>query len=216
LLPTGNVVDEIALSDGRKVRCSLVDAANPAVFVQACDIGCCGTELPADCASQPQILGALEEIRRKAAVMMKLAADTTNVGPAVPKVAMVSVSQRYKTIAGRIVETTDCDLVGRTKALDVMHKAYAVTGGICLSAAALIEGTVVHSVVTQLAKDTGIVRIGHPTGVSSFIVNVTRNGGGFELTKSAVAGTARRIMDGHVYVPANVFWTPDRIDAHHI
>jgi methylitaconate Delta-isomerase len=35
LLPTGNVVDKMELADGRSVRVSLVDAANPAVFVQA-------------------------------------------------------------------------------------------------------------------------------------------------------------------------------------
>src|SRR5689334_3979349 len=32
LLPTGNVIDEIQLGDGRRVRASLVDAATPAVF----------------------------------------------------------------------------------------------------------------------------------------------------------------------------------------
>jgi hypothetical protein len=35
------------------------------------------------------------------------------------------------------------------------------------------------------------------------MANVRKNpAGGFELTRSAVAGTARRIMDGRVYVPA--------------
>ena len=83
-----------------------------------------------------------------------------------------------------------------------MHKAYAVTGGICLSAAALIEGTVVHEVVATRARQNGVVRVGHPSGVSSYIVSVTKNPSGeFELTKSAVAGTARRIMEGYVYVP---------------
>ena len=33
LLPTGNVVDRMKLADGRTIRVSLVDAANPAVFV---------------------------------------------------------------------------------------------------------------------------------------------------------------------------------------
>jgi 2-methylaconitate cis-trans-isomerase PrpF len=37
--------------------------------------------------------------------------------------------------------------------------------------------------------------------VSSFVVSVRKNGSGqTELVKSAVAGTARRIMDGFVYV----------------
>ena len=45
LLPTGNVVDEIKMKNGRSVRVSLVDAANPAVFVQAADVGLTGREL---------------------------------------------------------------------------------------------------------------------------------------------------------------------------
>ena len=90
LLPTGNVINEMQLADGRKVRCSLVDAANPAVFVQASEIGMKGTELPADTATDPRILAIMEEIRVKAAIMMRLAATPGAVSPAVPKVAFVA------------------------------------------------------------------------------------------------------------------------------
>jgi 2-methylaconitate cis-trans-isomerase PrpF len=195
LLPTGKVVDVLELNDGRKVRCSLVDAATPAVFVQACDIGLTGTELPADTQTNPQILALMEELRTKAAVLMKLAH-----GPAVPKVGIVAAPRNYQTSTGKSVAAADCDLLARTKALAVMHKAYAVTGGICLSAAAAIEGTVVQEVADPRVQ-TGTVRIGHPSGVSSFLVSVSKTDSGeFELTKSATAGTARRIMDGYVYV----------------
>jgi len=195
-------MDPIELADGRKVRASLVDAANPAVFVQAREIGFNGSELPKDTVTDPRILTIMEEIRVKAAIMMKLAAGPDAVSPAVPKVAFVAAPRAYQTISGETIAPSDCDLLARTKALAVMHKAYAVTGGICLSAAALIEGTVVHEVVATRAGQNGVVRVGHPSGVSSYIVSVTKNPSGeFELTKSAVAGTARRIMEGYVYVP---------------
>ena len=138
--------------------------------------------------------------------MMRLAATPGTVSPAVPKVAFVAPPRSYTTITGKAVGASDCDLLARTKALAVMHKAYAVTGGICVSAAALVEGTVVNEVVSARAKETGVVRVGHPSGASSFVVAVTRKPSGeFDLTKSAVIGTARRIMDGHVYVPRRVF-----------
>ena len=201
LLPTGNVVDVMELDNGKSVRCSLVDAAAPAVFVQAKDIGLTGTELPSDTSSNPRILGLMEEIRAKAAVMMKLAPNRYEVSPAIPKVAIVAPPVDYPTSSGKAITAAECDLVARTKALAVMHKAYAITGGICLSAAALIDGTVVHEVAGGHAKQTGIVRIGHPTGVSQFLVSVSRKPSGeFELTKSATAGTSRRIMDGQVYL----------------
>lgn len=206
LLPTGNVVDEITISDGRRISVSLVDAAAPAVFVRAADVGLTGRESPDDTKRNPEIVSIMEEIRVQAAVMMKLAADTKSVSPAVPKVGIVAPPQTYQTISGETITASDCDLLARTLALGVMHKAYAVTGGICLSAAALIDGTVVNQVLSSHAKGSGTVRVGHPSGVSSFVVTVERTPSGqFELKKSAVAGTARRIMDGQVYVPRRVF-----------
>jgi hypothetical protein len=206
LLPTGKVVDEIRLADGRHVRASLVDAATPAVFVQAADLGLTGRELPRDAGADPRILTVLEEIRARAAVMMGLASRPEEVGPAVPKVACVAPPQAYTTITGETVAASQCDLLARTKALAVMHKAYAVTGGICVSAAALIEGTVVNDIVGDRAKASGTVRVGHPSGVSEFAIGVSRSASGaFELTRAVIAGTARRIMDGHVYVPRRVF-----------
>ena len=206
LLPTGNVVNEIKMKNGRSVRVSLVDAANPAVFVKAADVGLTGRELPRDTQRHPEILAIMEEIRVQAALMMKLATQPDKVSPAVPKVGIVAPAQDYPTTIGETIAAADCDLLARTLALGVMHKAYAVTGGICLSAAALIEGTVAYEVAGPRAKETGVVRIGHPSGVSSFVVTVEKTASGkFELKKSAVAGTARRIMDGQVYIPRRLF-----------
>ena len=201
LLPTGRVVDVVELDDGRCVRCSIVDAATPAVFVQAEDVGLTGAELPAHTQTDPNILAIMEEIRAKAAVLMNLARHRSDVSPAVPKVGIVAPPRNYQTSTGESIAGSACDLLARTKALAVMHKAYAVTGGICLSAAAVIEGTVVHDVANPAVKETGIVRVGHPSGVSSFLVCVSKTPSGqFELIRSATAGTARRIMDGYVYV----------------
>jgi 2-methylaconitate cis-trans-isomerase PrpF len=209
LLPTGNVVDKMELQDGRTIRVSLVDAANPAVFVQAAEIGFTGKELPKDTGANPKILEIMEEIRVKAALMMKIAPSPDKVSPAVPKVAFVAPPQEYVTSTGKTIRAADCDLLARTKALAVMHKAYAVTGGICVGAAALIEGTVVSEVVGSQPKTSGVVRVGHPSGVSDFVITVTKKPSGeFELTQSGVAGTSRRIMDGFVYVPRKVFF-PD-------
>jgi len=207
LLPTGNVVDKMELQDGRTIRVSLVDAANPAVFVQAVEIGFTGKELPKDTGANPKILEIMEEIRVKAALMMKIAPSPDKVSPAVPKVAFVAPPQEYVTSTGKTIHAAACDLLARTKALAVMHKAYAVTGGICVGAAALIEGTVVNEVVGPQAKTSGVVRVGHPSGVSDFVITVTKKSSGeFELTRSGVAGTSRRIMDGFVYVPRKVFF----------
>lgn len=205
LLPTGRAADEITLKNGKKVRVSLVDAANPAVFVKAEDIGLSGVELPRDTEAHPEILEIMEDVRTTAAVMMGLAKTKEQAGPAVPKVAFVAAAQDYTTMTGSMVMKDDIDLVARTKALAVMHKAYAVTGGICAATAALIEGTVVNEIASARAKAGYIVRLGHPSGILDFEIGLEKRTDGLFLAKAGVARTARPIMEGYIYVPSTLF-----------
>ena len=206
ILPTGNVVDNIVLKNGKEIRVSLVDAANPSVFVQAKDIGLTGRELPTDTINDPSILEIMEDIRTTAAVMMQLAGDKSVVSPAIPKVAFVSEAQDYYTSTGKKVLKNDCDLLARTKALAVMHKTYAVTGGICLATAACIEGTVVNEIVNKKAIQKGTIRIGHPSGILDVFVDIHKDSNeNWDLKKAGVCRTVKPIMDGVVYVPYNIF-----------
>jgi len=205
LLPTGNVQDEMTLNDGRTIKVSIVDASNPGVFVKAIDLGFTAKELPMEEVTTLKLLPLMEEIRAKASVMMGLTQTPEEVSAGIPKVAIVAPSSDYVTSDGVLIKQDECDFLARTKALTVMHKAYAVTGGICVSAAALVEGSVVNEVLSDTAKRTGVVRIGHPSGVTPFQVQVQKNDRGeFILTKSLVVGSSRRIMDGFVYVPKQV------------
>lgn len=199
LLPTGHVRDSITLTDGRIIEVSLVDAANPAIFVKAEDIGFIGAELPEEC-DHNQLLQVLEDIRTTGSVLMGLSPSKDTAGPAVPKVCMVSAPQPYVTIDGRTIEADDVDIVARTKALAVMHKAYAVTGGICTATAALIPGTVAHDVLSERAKQTGIVRLAHPSGCLEFDIALTTTDNKPHVEKAGVVRTARPIMKGIAYV----------------
>lgn len=214
LLPTGNVVDEVSLKNGRKVRVSLVDASNPSVFVKASDIGFIGAELPGDTETTPRILDILEDIRTTAGVMMGLAPSKDAVGPAVPKVAMVAGAQNYVTTEGHVIKSTEVDLLARTKAMNVMHKTYAVTGGICIATAALIDGTIVNEVVTSRAVKSGEVRIGHPSGILEVFVNIKKTAAnGWDLSQAGVCRTAKPIMEGMVYVSRQAYLGADRNQA---
>lgn len=207
LLPTGKTVDEIVLKSGEKVRVSLVDAANPSVFVKAEDIGLTGRELPADAEANPAILEVMEDIRTTAAVMMGLAPSKEAASAAVPKVAFVAASQDYVTSSGETVKAGENDLLARTKAMAVMHKTYAVTGGICLATAACVEGTVVYEAASARARESGVVRIGHPSGILEVFVNLKKlSDNRWDLLQAGVCRTARPIMEGVVYVPRKVFF----------
>lgn len=201
LLPTGHVKDQMTLNDGRTITVSYVDAANPGVFVKAEDIGYKGTEMPADTESDGgKMLALWEEIRRKAAVAMGLAKTEESASAAVPKLCMVSKPQDYTTLDGRQIKADKVDIVARTKALAVMHKAYAVTGGICTAVASLIPGTVANEVVSDRAKETKCVTLAHPGGMLDFEVDLQEENGQLKLVKAGVARTARPIMEGTAFI----------------
>jgi hypothetical protein len=204
LLPTGNPVDKMTVSEIGGIEYSLVDAANPMVFVRARDIGLTGIETPAQIDKDPRILKILEEIRGNAAVIIGAAKNLTDAlenSPAFPMVAFVAESQTYNDFTtGDIISEEDVDFVSRLMFMQVIHKTYAGTGTICTGAAAKIKGTVVNEVME--AKNRGknlTINIGHPAGVIEIDVAAHEENGQWLLDKAAINRTARRIMDGYCY-----------------
>ena len=63
ILPTGNVVDELEIPDFGRLSVSIVDAANPLVFVTADSIKMNGTEQPEEINKDEALLRLLECIR---------------------------------------------------------------------------------------------------------------------------------------------------------
>ncbi|MDR1796323.1 MAG: 3-methylitaconate isomerase [Clostridiales Family XIII bacterium] len=206
LLPTGNVVDTIETAAFGPIGASLVDAANPVVFVRAKDLGMTGIETPAQIDENKQLLDALEEIRGKGAVLMGLTSDWEAAAreiPAFPMVAVVAPAQGYKDFTtGKDIGEGDVDFVSRLMFMQVTHKTYAGTATTCTGAAARIEGTVVQEAMA--AKGRGhepgsLIRIGHPAGVIGLNVEAEKTAGGWALVKAEVNRTARRIMEGTCY-----------------
>lgn len=202
LLPTGNVRDTIQV-DGRSYTVSLVDAATPAIFVDAEELGLKGTEIASEIDARPDLLAELERIRSIGAEMIgtvKDWRDGTRLSPAVPKIAFVSSPREYRNSKGELVAEGEIDLTARIMSMQKAHKAYAVTGGIVTAAAARIPGTIVNDVF-RAGEGTDFVRIGHSSGRLSLEIVIERRAGGVFLRRAAVERTARRIMDGYVYVP---------------
>ncbi|WIV11969.1 PrpF domain-containing protein [Proteiniborus sp. MB09-C3] len=204
LLPTGNVVDKIEVTGYGEIEASLVDAANPVVFVRAKDLGLTGIETPSQIDENKAMLATLEEIRGKGAAMMGLVSDWKNAvkeAPAFPMIAFVSPAQDYVDFTkGRKISENDVDFVSRLMFMQVVHKTYAGTATTCTGAAARIEGTIVNEAMNAKGKGKdAILRIGHPAGVITIDVAASKEGNGWKLEKAAINRTARRIMDGNCY-----------------
>lgn len=200
LLPTGRESEYVDVGD-RSVEVSIVDVANPNVFVRADDLGYDGTMLPAEMEASPELLDALETIRSVACERIGLvddAANATEASPAVPYVAMVAPPQSYECSNEGRVDAADIDVTARMLSNQSPHHAYAMTGSMCLAAATQIPGTVPFECVRN-QPDRSAVSIGHPKGTITVGVAVDRSGSDPRITSVTVRRTARLLVDGAMY-----------------
>ncbi len=207
LLPTGRATDTLTLQGGRALTVSFVDCANPFVFVRAADLGLTNTETVDEWTAHPTALKAMEEIRCAAAEVLGIARDRRTASkdsPGVPKIAVVAPPRQFATLSGKPVAADAVHLLARMTSLQKPHKAFAITGGVCLAVASRIPGTVVHDAVPPALRAAETLLIGHPSGVMPVEVVVEAVEGGFEVRRAAIGRTARRLMDGCAYVPASL------------
>ena len=208
LLPTGNVIDGITVQGLGAVEASLIDAANPVVFVEAKALGLTGTEAPADIDSRAEIMGWLEDIRAQATVMMGIAKttkDATENFPASPYVGMVAPPQDADTLAGETIKADDGDLTARIVSSGNTHRALPLTGALCCATAARIEGTVInrHTRAPEAGREGKDLRIMQPSGIIQVACAVTRNNDGWVAEQAGVTRTQRRLFEGRVLVPGS-------------
>ena len=204
LFPTGKAKEMLTIPDG-EIEATILDVSNPIVLVRAEDLGLTGTELPAQVDAERAVSARLEAIRGAACVKMGFArnlADATENSPAVPKVGFVSASQDYTDISGKQVSGENMDICARVISVFKCHKACPLTAASAISVAAAVPGTIVHELARQ--TEPGRVRIGHPSGVMTmfpYLDNGAKPLDEIRVSGVAVQRTARRIMDGTVYIP---------------
>ncbi|NQU61580.1 MAG: PrpF family protein [Rhodospirillales bacterium] len=206
LLPTGNVIDEIDVAGMGTVEASLVDAANPCVFVEATALGLTGTEGPADIDAMADVMARLEDIRAQAAVMMGLAktpAKATKETPTIPFVGILGGPQDAKTLSAETIKAADGDLTARIVSNGNTHRALPLTGALCLATASRIDGTVAHRYARAPKSAEDDVRLMQPSGILPVSCSVVNFNGDWVAEYAGVYRTQRRLFEGNVLVPAS-------------
>jgi len=206
LLPTGSARETLATEIG-PVEVSIVDAGNVTAFVRPAVFGLTGAELPMHRMDR-DLLDRIEAVRGAVAVrleMVDVAERAQSVTPTIPKLYIVDPPTDYRDSAGRQVSAASIDLVGRGMSMGTPHQAYAGTVAVATGAAAGIAGTIVHEVMRPEVATMHRLRIGHPAGVMEMEAQVDSDGRTHRLVRAAVVRTARRIMDGTVYVSSRHF-----------
>lgn len=185
LLPTGKPLDVI---DGIDVSC--VDVAMPMILMRAEQLGKSGHETPAELDADKALMERMEAIRRKAGVLMGMGDVSKAV---VPKIGLLSKPRQGGTIASRYFVPYEC------------HKAHAVTGTVCVASACAIPGTIASQLVTLPSPPQGIINIEHPSGMIGIDLDADFRDGKQALRRAALIRTARRIFEGNVFVPGQVW-----------
>ena len=202
LLPTGEALDVLEI-DGKKIEATILDVSNPLVLVRAEDVGLKGTELPAQVDANKEASAMLEKVRGTAAVMMGFAKDLDDAranSPAVPKVGCFTAPVSYTDIAGGQVDASQMDLCARVISVFKCHKACPLTAASSIAVAAFVTGSIVQKTLGAPKEGQTSIRLGHPSGVMTVYPDLEEKEGSLQVKGVAVQRTARRIMDGFVYV----------------
>jgi 4-oxalomesaconate tautomerase len=185
LLPTGHPVDTF---DGVDVTC--IDNGMPVAVMRAADLGKTGYESPEELEADAELKRRVEAIRLVTGKAMNLG-DVTR--KTVPKMSLIAPPR-----AGGAVCT-------RTFIPHRVHEAIGVLGAMSVATACLAEG------IAKLGDYSGSgsvqLEVEHPTGFFTVDMEVETGRDGLTVKRSALLRTARKLMEGRVFVPARI-WRP--------
>jgi 2-methylaconitate cis-trans-isomerase PrpF len=202
LLPTGNAQDTLH-HEGRAYAASLIDAANACVFLDARDFGVTGTESPDVIEADPARMALFDALRRKAGVMMGLAATPQAVGLALPKIAVVAPPAAYHALDGAAFTADTHDIAVRMISMERAHRAVPLTGAMCLGVASRLPGSLPHRLAGPPAR-ADETRVANPSGILSVGAEVHQKPDGWFAESAVVYRSARRLMQGAVAVPVGL------------
>lgn len=200
LLPTGNAVDVLEVPGFGPIEVSIVDAANPLVFVKAKDLGLSGKELPDELNADEDKLKLLEKVRGIAAVRLGLIEDYTKSAwetPGIPKMTFVAEADTYQNTDEKKIQKEEIDILSRMMSMQKTHPSYAMTGAMCTAAAAIVPGSVVNQLCAE-DMDPQFIRIGHPGGILECGVEYTEGEKEPLIHDTFGFRTANLIMEGMV------------------
>lgn len=198
LLPTGNVIDTIAIPGAGDFAASMIDASHPTVFVRAADFGLTGTESPEAIEADERLMALLDTVRRRAGVLMGLGESPEKVELMSPRIAMVAPPQAFSAL-DKTAFDDDHDVTTRMISMERPHRAVPLASALCLAVACRIEGTLPNLCArpTQAGRP---IRVANPSGVLAFGADV-RHEGEWIADSAGVYRTARCLMKGAVAVP---------------
>lgn len=205
LLPTGNVRDTLDVPGVGKIDVSMIDAANPCVFVRARDIGLKGTEPPAAVEANAEVMKKFAAIRCAASVAMGITHDAVEAATRLsnPAIGYVSPPQDCVLSSGEVLRADQMDITGRMIARGQAHRDMPLTRTLCMAVASRIAGSIVHEAARNSDNPDAELRIGMPAGVITAAAQVRLKDGAWVAERGSFLRTQRRLFEGSVLVRAS-------------
>jgi 2-methylaconitate cis-trans-isomerase PrpF len=199
LLPTGRPAQVLDVPGVGAVEVSMVDAANPCVYVEAAAFGLTGGELPDAIEATPGLLERLAAVRLQASIAMGIATslEEARAKRVVPFVALVAAPRDTRTLDGATLTADAADVVVRMISSGQPHRALPLTGSLCTAVAAQLPGSLVHRVARQ--GRGGSLRLAMPSGVIHVDAAVEPDGDGWRAVRGSFFRTTRRLFEGSVW-----------------
>jgi 2-methylaconitate cis-trans-isomerase PrpF len=195
LLPTGNTTDTVQVGN-RMITFTICDVANITIFTTAAEFSVTCREPAAELTANVKLIAEVRELRGKVAQIVGMCEDWKDVdvqSPFLPMVALIGPDSQSQTshLSVRLFLDNMC------------HESMAGTVSMCLGACSRIKDSVVFRQIGQAAVQERILNIGHPLWVMPIAIEVKNKSASTEPIFSTLSfvRTARRLMDGHVYVP---------------
>ncbi len=204
LLPTGNPVDLLTVEGLGEIPVSIVDLANTVAFVDAASVGATGIETPPQIRADKALCDRLEAVRQAAALacgFIRPGERALRASPIRPIIAFVSPARDYTDYGtGAAIRGAEMDFAARNLFNQLPTDTFPTTATFCITTAARIRGTLVNRLCGPDTREPGFVRFGHARGINRVEVEVENTPQGPVVKKAIFPRTARRIMDGYVYV----------------
>jgi 2-methylaconitate cis-trans-isomerase PrpF len=202
LLPTGSVRDTLNVPGVGKIEVSMIDAANPCVFVRAQDVGLTGIEPPPDVEANAEVMRKFAAIRAAASVAMGITRDVAEAMTRLsnPAIGYVSPPQDCNLSSGVLLRADQIDINGRMIARGQAHRDIPLTRTLCMAVASRIVGSIVHEAARATDNPDAELRIGMPAGVITAAAQVRLKDGVWVAERGSFLRTQRRLFEGSVLV----------------
>lgn len=208
LFPTGNRQDILHIDGLGEVPVTLLDLGNPIIYVHARYVGARGDENRNEINNNKELMERLERIREQGALMIgaiqpgESAAQQSANAPLITFFHEPMDCRDYVT--GELIPGDQVNFVARNlymlKAIDTYTAIGAVNTAVC----SIIPGTVLYESSIRRHPETTEILFGNPRGITDTAVKIHEENGEIVVDEAMLRRTARRIMDGMVYVRKSV------------